>query len=375
MIRKILLISTILGGCHYTFAQNGSVGIGTSTPHASALVDMSSTSKGLLIPRLTTAQRDAIIPKPEGLIIYNTDDHCLQYWNATAWFSNCSPAAAVAAVNCGSASFNPNTITAGTPYTGTIIVPYTGGNGQSYGAGNPVASTGIPGLTANRQAGTLTTGSGNIIYNVTGTPTGTGTTAFPINFDGASSCSTTHNVTGTTPPAADLTASCTGFMLPYTTNGGNASGTVSGLPVTASFSAYTGISATGGPGSCNVTLVGSSNFRLGTNTSSMKISFNRGVSNLKVYVGVTNAGENFTFALKRAGATVSPTYTISSAGTCNSNWNINTGTNTVSCNAGTSANPSAIIFNIGGVWFDEIVISEPAIGNGSIFNFCVGAAQ
>ena len=50
----------------------GSVGIGTTTPNSKAILDISSTTKGVLIPQMTTSQRDAISSAPEGLLIYNT---------------------------------------------------------------------------------------------------------------------------------------------------------------------------------------------------------------------------------------------------------------------------------------------------------------
>ncbi len=55
------------------FPSTGSAGIGTVTPAASSLLEMKSTSKGLLIPRMTQAQRDAIASPAEGLMIYQTD--------------------------------------------------------------------------------------------------------------------------------------------------------------------------------------------------------------------------------------------------------------------------------------------------------------
>ena len=64
---------------------NGNVGMGTSAPNANAILDIASSNKGVLFPRLTTAQRNAITPVPEGLTIYNITAHCLQYWNATTW--------------------------------------------------------------------------------------------------------------------------------------------------------------------------------------------------------------------------------------------------------------------------------------------------
>ena len=53
-----------------TFAQ---VGINTETPDASAALDITSTTGGLLVPRMTETQRDAISPAATGLMIYQTD--------------------------------------------------------------------------------------------------------------------------------------------------------------------------------------------------------------------------------------------------------------------------------------------------------------
>ena len=72
-------------------AQTGGVRIGTAgTPDPSAALDISSTNKGLLIPRLTLAQRDAMgtggIAAPvAGLTIYNTTTNKLNTWNGTSW--------------------------------------------------------------------------------------------------------------------------------------------------------------------------------------------------------------------------------------------------------------------------------------------------
>ena len=55
-------------------AVNGSFGIGTQSPDASAEMEIESTSKGILIPRMTKAQRDAIGSPATGLLIYQTDD-------------------------------------------------------------------------------------------------------------------------------------------------------------------------------------------------------------------------------------------------------------------------------------------------------------
>jgi hypothetical protein len=53
----------------------------------SAMLDIYSTSKGLLIPRMTTIQREAITSPATGLFVYDTDVKCLYYYNGTAWYT------------------------------------------------------------------------------------------------------------------------------------------------------------------------------------------------------------------------------------------------------------------------------------------------
>jgi len=70
-------------------AQNvvttGAGGIGTATPAASAQLEVASTSKGFLPPRLTTAERDAISSPAAGLVLYNSTTNKLQVRTNTAW--------------------------------------------------------------------------------------------------------------------------------------------------------------------------------------------------------------------------------------------------------------------------------------------------
>jgi len=67
---------------------NGQVGIGTSSPDASAALDISSTSQGFLPPRMTTAQRDAITQPAAGLTIYNTSKNCNETYIGSSWVGN-----------------------------------------------------------------------------------------------------------------------------------------------------------------------------------------------------------------------------------------------------------------------------------------------
>jgi hypothetical protein len=86
-MKKTFISIAILLTSVCAFAQNN-VGIGTSTPNNSAILDVSSTTKGLLIPRLTTAQRNAIANPAAGLLIYDTDNKKLSVYNGSTWNDN-----------------------------------------------------------------------------------------------------------------------------------------------------------------------------------------------------------------------------------------------------------------------------------------------
>lgn len=66
-------------------ASADAIGVGTSTPSDKALMEFSSTTRGVLLPRLTTTQRDAIASPPTGLLIYNTTTNKLNIRAASAW--------------------------------------------------------------------------------------------------------------------------------------------------------------------------------------------------------------------------------------------------------------------------------------------------
>ena len=59
--------------------------IGTATPAATSVLDLTSTTKGFLAPRMTTIQRNAIVTPATGLFIYNTDTNTYNYFNGAAW--------------------------------------------------------------------------------------------------------------------------------------------------------------------------------------------------------------------------------------------------------------------------------------------------
>ena len=100
--------------------------------------------------------------------------------------------AAVGALNCGSATLTGNLYNGSVASGVSASVPYTAGNGGSYGA-QSVSSTGVAGLTATLSAGTLANGAGSLTYTITGTPTTSGTASFAITI-GGQSCSFTVSV-------------------------------------------------------------------------------------------------------------------------------------------------------------------------------------
>lgn len=75
-MRKLLLFAIFCNTM--AFAQ---VGIGTLTPHASAMLDVNSTTKGLLVPRVTSYPSSPAT----GLLVYRTDLNAFYAWNGISW--------------------------------------------------------------------------------------------------------------------------------------------------------------------------------------------------------------------------------------------------------------------------------------------------
>ncbi len=176
-------------------AQQGSVGIGTTTPDPSALLDVNispANNKGILIPRLTAAQRLAIPSPANSLLVFDTDSACFFYWNTlgSSWRSLCSTNTIMLGNtgSTGATGLTGNTGTTGA--TGDTGATGSTGSTGSTGTTGSTGSTGITGPT-----GPVGCASANYILKSDGT-TATCTVA-PVFEDNSGNVGI-----GTTSPAA-----------------------------------------------------------------------------------------------------------------------------------------------------------------------------
>jgi len=169
-MNRLFLLSTILFYSFFTYAQQGvAINNNGSQANNSAMLDVSSTSKGILIPRMSTAQRTSILSPATGLMVYDTDFNQFWYWDGTAWVAAIGP-------------IGPTGATGATGVTGVTGLPGTTGlNGVT----GPTGVTGVTGSTGPLVAGTFgqtlrhdgtTWVANSILYN-NGTNVGVNTTS------------------------------------------------------------------------------------------------------------------------------------------------------------------------------------------------------
>ena len=148
---------TIFFLCAFFVALSQNAGIngdGTS-PHASAMLDVKSTSKGLLIPRMTQVQRDAITSPATGLLVFQTDNSAGFYFYTGAVWANIGNGGSTGWLLSGNSGINPATQFIGTtdnqplnfklnnlyagqlhPVTGNVFLGLNSGAGNSSGFSN-----------------------------------------------------------------------------------------------------------------------------------------------------------------------------------------------------------------------------------------------
>ena len=177
-ILMITLIPTLL---------RSQVVAGSGTPDGSALLEMQSTTGGVLPPRMTQAQRDGIASPATGLLLFNTGSSCLEINVGTPTLPEwarlqCLPGS-ISTLDCAGATVAGSLMLNQAASGVSASVPYTGGNGGIHD-GQVVTSTGVTGLTATLSAGNFASGAGSLSYAITGTPASGGTASFVLNIGG-----------------------------------------------------------------------------------------------------------------------------------------------------------------------------------------------
>ncbi|PVV61258.1 hypothetical protein [Chryseobacterium sp. HMWF035] len=170
-----------IDGVGNTNSSNNIV-IGSNSGSDYAKLDIQSTNKGILLPRmnLTSATMDLnadgdnnIANQPVGLIVFNTGTTIrsgFYFWNGTEWRTldnSTAEAPIITNILCDAAVLTPSTYTSGVAYSGTLLVPYENGNGGTYAGGTSVVANGI---TFTLQGNKLEYGSGNLVFKAVGTP-------------------------------------------------------------------------------------------------------------------------------------------------------------------------------------------------------------
>ena len=138
-------IFTLLTAVVFTATTYAQVGIGTTNPDTSAALDITSITKGLLPPRMTTTQRNAISSPAVGLMIYCTNcgtNGEPQFYNGSAWVNLIGSVTSVAALTLG---------TTGTDLSSSV----------ANGATTPVITLNVPDASATAR-GVITTGTQTI---------------------------------------------------------------------------------------------------------------------------------------------------------------------------------------------------------------------
>ena len=151
---KTLLTAVLIFIGLYGTAQTG---IGTTTPNASAQLDVSSTTKGFLPPRMTASQRAAIPAPAAGLLVYQTDGTSGYYfYNGSGWTSLSQQAAVPAGTVSSFVGINAPSgylICDGSAVSRTTYAALFSVIGTTYGSGNGSTTFNLPDMKGRKLIG------------------------------------------------------------------------------------------------------------------------------------------------------------------------------------------------------------------------------
>ncbi|MEP1488563.1 MAG: fibrinogen-like YCDxxxxGGGW domain-containing protein [Algibacter sp.] len=178
---------------YYSFSQ---VGIGTTSPDPSSILDIQSTSQGFLPPRMTSLQRDNIVSPAEGLFIYNLDSNCFQFYKGASW-SDCLGESPTNSLDCSSTVVNSTyTVTNPLNSSNTITINVLVNVIETY----TISTNTVNGYSFSDSGIFSSIGLNTITLTGSGTPTVAQTDTFTITFTGKGDiCNTDITVSSTLP--------------------------------------------------------------------------------------------------------------------------------------------------------------------------------
>ncbi|QKG54465.1 hypothetical protein [Hymenobacter sp. BRD67] len=246
-LRRLLLSALLLGTLT---ARGQGVGIGTTAPDGSARLDVTSTTQGLLPPRLTAAQRAAIASPAAGLLVFQTDGTPgIYYYTGVAW------------VNLTTGRV-PDATGSTVPANGTVVstLAGSGGSGSADGTGT-AASFNNPIGVAVDAAGTVYVADqrNQLIRKITAAgvvSTLAGTANFPGSANGTGTAASFNSPAGVAVDAGgtvyvvdqhnNLIRKITGAGVVSTLAGTGTAGSANGTGTAASFNYPAGVAVDAG---------------------------------------------------------------------------------------------------------------------------------
>jgi uncharacterized protein (TIGR02145 family) len=349
-MKKLIIIYTLLLSV-FSFSQ---VGIGTSVPVSSAQLDVTSTTKCLVPPRMTNAQKNAILSPAAGLMIWCTDcvpNGQMQVFKGTGW-----------------------TFMGGAPSTPNTPIP-TAGNAQASIAFTAPASNGgsvITGYTVTASPGGYTATGTSSPLVVTGLTNGTSYTFTVV----------ATNAVGSSPPSFS-SAAVTPITVPdaptsVLATAGNAQATIDFTdPTSNGGSAITGYTVTYNQGNNTVSVsVSGSPFTVTGLTNGTSYTFTvvannaagsslPAVSNAVTPITVPDAPTNLSATAGNAQATIAFTDPASNGGSDITSYTVTYTYNSVNNTVSVSGSPFTVTGLTNGTLYTFTVVANNAAGSSS----------